>query len=182
MIIRTLPGTTIELKPSEHSVRAMLSSVFLAGGLVLSQVSSLTGLPPHVLQNWIKRGFLSPPVNKKYSMHQFCRIAIINFLKDNLQIDNIIKMINAIGGNPQTDSDDLADDTELYIYFVETIVHSSLSLSEIDISVDEVLNNYKEPYPGAKSKLKVVIKVMGILYLCSELKKIAEVMTGELNL
>ena len=46
----------------------------LAGGMVLGQIASLTGLEPHTVQNWVKRGFLSNPVNKRYSCNQFCRI------------------------------------------------------------------------------------------------------------
>ena len=58
--------------------------MFLAGGIVRSQVSAVTGLESHMIQNWVKRGFLSNPVNKRYSCRQFCRIAIINMLKTTL--------------------------------------------------------------------------------------------------
>ena len=58
----TLPGTTVETDLSRNdAAEALLSPLFLAGGLMLSQVSQLTGLEPHVIQNWVKRGFVSPP-------------------------------------------------------------------------------------------------------------------------
>ncbi|MFR8526814.1 MAG: MerR family transcriptional regulator [Flavonifractor plautii] len=28
---------------------------------MLSQVASLTGLEPYVIQNWVRRGFVAPP-------------------------------------------------------------------------------------------------------------------------
>ena len=46
---KTLPGTTIAVdwnRPEE--AETLLNSLFLAGGLMLSQVASLTGLEPYV--------------------------------------------------------------------------------------------------------------------------------------
>ena len=53
-----LPGTVVETdtRDAEH-VQAILSPMFLAGGMVLSQVASITGLEPYIIQNWVKRGF-----------------------------------------------------------------------------------------------------------------------------
>ena len=62
---KTLPGTTIPVdwsRPEEAETR--LNSLFLAGGLMLSQVASLTGLEPYVIQNWVRRGFVAPPERK----------------------------------------------------------------------------------------------------------------------
>ena len=62
---KTLPGTTIAVdwnKPEE--AETLLNSLFLAGGLMLSQVASLTGLEPYVIQNWVRRGFVAPPERK----------------------------------------------------------------------------------------------------------------------
>jgi len=49
---KTLPGTTIAVdwnRPEE--AETLLNSLFLAGGLMLSQVASLTGLEPYGIQN-----------------------------------------------------------------------------------------------------------------------------------
>ena len=57
-----LPGTVLKAEAEEAgNVEAMFSPMFLAGGMVLSQVSSITGLEPYIIQNWVKRGFISPP-------------------------------------------------------------------------------------------------------------------------
>ena len=48
---------------------------------MLSQVASLTGLEPYVIQNWVRRGFVAPPERKRYSRRQFSRIVLINMLE-----------------------------------------------------------------------------------------------------
>ena len=77
-----IPGTTLTGERSNADrTDGLFQSLFLAGGLTLSQVSSITGLEPYTIQNWVKRGFLSPPVAKRYNMEQVCRIININILK-----------------------------------------------------------------------------------------------------
>ena len=77
-----IPGTVIEARREDpDAAQAQISSMFLAGGMVRSQVAAVTGLEAHAVQNWVKRGFLSPPVGKRYTCRQFCRIVIINMLK-----------------------------------------------------------------------------------------------------
>ena len=56
----TIPGTTLEgLRSNADRAEELFQPMFLAGGLTLSQVSSITGLENHTIQNWVKRGFLS---------------------------------------------------------------------------------------------------------------------------
>ena len=58
----TIPGTVLRIeRDNADGVEEMFSSMFLAGGMVLSQVASITGLEPYTIQNWVKRGFLPPP-------------------------------------------------------------------------------------------------------------------------
>ena len=65
----TIPGTVIPVDMQEAAhIPEQLSSVFLAGGIQLGQVSAITGLEPYTIQNWVKRGFLSPPVKKRYTL------------------------------------------------------------------------------------------------------------------
>ena len=95
-----LPGTTVEADLSQpHAAEKVLHPLFLPGGLMLSQVARLTGLEPYVIQNWVKRGFVSPPERKKYSRRQFCRILVINMLKDALQLEKICKVLSYVNGD-----------------------------------------------------------------------------------
>ena len=50
----TIPGTTLEAPRSNADQTAgLFQSMFLAGGLTLSQVSSITGLETYTIQNWV---------------------------------------------------------------------------------------------------------------------------------
>ncbi len=157
------PGTTIEVGPSQRgtadSASELLNNIFAAGGLVLSQVSSLTGLEYYIIQNWVKRGFLSPPVKKQYTKRQFCRIAIINILKETLQIDQSVRLLSYINGVLSDESDDLVDDSELYNYYVN-LVFSDDGKTPPEEMVKKTLKNYEEPIPGAAKRLAKVLLVM----------------------
>ena len=80
--MRYLPGTTIEIEVNELGVsERFFGNMFKMGGLVMSQLSNLLGLEPYIIQNWVKRGFVSPPIKKMYTKRQFSRLCIINMLK-----------------------------------------------------------------------------------------------------
>ena len=65
-----LPGTVLEVDGSRpEAADELFSSLFVTGGLVLSQVCQITGLEPYAVQNWVKRGFLAPPVKKNRPSH-----------------------------------------------------------------------------------------------------------------
>lgn len=58
----TIPGTTLPgQREDADRVDSVFESLFLAGGLTLSQVSNIAGLEPYTVQNWVKRGYLQPP-------------------------------------------------------------------------------------------------------------------------
>ena len=69
-----LPGTVLRANAEDADhVESLFQPMFLAGGMVLSQVSSITGLEPYIIQNWVKRGFLTPPQCKRYTLRRFLR-------------------------------------------------------------------------------------------------------------
>ena len=84
----TLPGTVLSVDADRpQAAEEVFSSLFLAGGLVLSQVTQVTGLEPYIIQNWVRRGFLAPPKQRKYTRRQLSRILMINALKSTLSIE-----------------------------------------------------------------------------------------------
>lgn len=112
MAIILLPGTTIEARlGTDFSPSYIFEPMFLLGPLVLSQLSSLSGLEPHVIQNWVKRGFVSRPIGKKYSKNQVFRIFIINILKSVIRIEQIARLLD---NSPK-------DEYELYCDFIEVL-------------------------------------------------------------
>ena len=107
-----IPGTTLKaLRDDADRTENLFQSLFLAGGLTLSQVSSISGLEPYTIQNWVKRGFLASPVNKRYNMEQVCRILNINILKGAVPLEQIVKLMAYLNGDLTDESDDLVDET-----------------------------------------------------------------------
>ena len=98
-----LPGTVLEVDGSRpEAADELFSSLFVTGGLVLSQVCQITGLEPYTVQNWVKRGFLTPPVKKKYNRRQLSRIIIINMLKAALPMESICWILSYVNGQLDT--------------------------------------------------------------------------------
>lgn len=178
-----LPGTVLKAEAEEASgVESLFAPMFLAGGMVLSQVSSITGLEPYIIQNWVKRGFLSPPQNKRYTLRQLCRILNINMLKGVLPMERICAMLGYINGQLDDDSDDTIDDSRLYFMFVRLAAHAK----QIDQNqawqeaIDQVLQDYDEPIPGARERIAQVLRIMLIAYIAARMKEQAEALLTEI--
>ena len=155
----TLPGTVLSVDADRpQAAEEVFSSLFLAGGLVLSQVTQVTGLEPYIIQNWVRRGFLAPPKQRKYTRRQLSRILMINALKSTLSIEQICKLLSYINGALDDEGDDTIDDTELYGAFVlvagSVQKHGLTSESEMNRLIADGLKDYKEPSPGAKERIE----------------------------
>ena len=182
MPLKTLPGTTVELPRSTRSVRTLCSSLFAGGGLTLSQVSSLTELSPQLLQNWVKRGFVPPPIERRYAQNQFFRIAFINLFKDNLRIDVIVKLIDSTSADSSKRHDSVFDETALYLYFVEALILSDNNPDNLEAAVKTVLRPFHEPYQGVKKRLATAIKIMILLYTSQQIKNSAGLLLCNLGI
>ena len=179
----TIPGTTLEgLRSNADRTDGLFQSMFLAGGLTLSQVASVTGLEPYTIQNWVKRGFLSAPRNKRYDMEQGCRIININLLKGALPLEQICRLMAYLNGDLTDESDDLVDDTMLYFLFVRLAARARYLGGDKswDDALVEVTADYVEPIPGAREKLIKVLKIMLTAWVSSRIKAEAEQMIAEL--
>ena len=179
----TIPGTTLTGRRSDADrTDGLFQSMFLAGGLTLSQVSSITGLEPYTIQNWVKRGFLASPVNKRYDMEQVCRLININILKGTMPLEQIIQLMAYLNGDLADESDDLVDDTMLFFLFVKLAARARYigGTQTWDDALIQVTEDYKEPIPGAREKLIKVLKVMLTVWCANSLKAQAEKMILEL--
>ena len=180
----TIPGTTLEgIRSNADQTETLFQSMFLAGGLTLSQISSITGLETYTIQNWVKRRFLPPPQNKRYNMEQLCRILNINILKGPLPIEEITKLLAYLNGNLDDESDDLVDDTLLYFQFVRLAARARYlgGTAAWDDALQEVTQEYKEPIPGAREKLIRVLKIMLTAWCANRLQVQAATMIQELK-
>ena len=67
----TLPGTSIEVLNLEKGCsKSLFDGIFAADGITLSQVCVMAGVEPYLVQNWVKRGFVSSPRKRLYSSYQ----------------------------------------------------------------------------------------------------------------
>ena len=160
-MVYKLPGTVLEMPPGGAAdMEGVFASMFLTGGLVLSQVAQITGLEPYTVQNWVKRGFLAPPVRKKYSRRQLSRIIIINMLKGVMPMEQICKMIGYINGQLDDESDDSIDDSRLYLYFLRALEANTAEDGRRMQQLCYLLEDYQEPTPGDRERVAQVLDVM----------------------
>lgn len=158
-----IPGTVLTAPLAEAGqTEEKLTAMFLGGGMVLSQVAAVTGLEPYTIQNWVKRGFLTKPQGKKYTLRQLCRILNINMLKDALRMEEICGLMTYINGHLDDESDDLIDDSKLYFLFLRIAAHHRQmnDPNGRDACIRNALAEYQEPVPGARERVEKVLKVM----------------------
>ena len=180
----TIPGTTLtDRRDNADHVEEIFHSMFLAGGMVLSQVSSITGLEAYTIQNWVKRGFLAAPRNKRYDLEQVCRIITINMLKGALPLEKICSLMQYINGDLTDESDDIIDDAVLYFMFVKLAARARHigGHQNWDEALAEATASYAEPYPGAKERVIKVLRTMLTAWICSRFKEQVEQMVDSLK-
>ena len=174
----TIPGTTlVGDRENADRIEGLFQSMFLAGGLTLRQVSSVTGLEPYTIQNWVKRGFLPSPKNKRYDMEQLCRLMICT-----MPLEQIIRLMAYLNGDLADEQDDLVDDTMLFFLFVRLAARARYigGTKAWDDALLEITADYREPLPGAREKLIKVLKIMLTVYCANALKAQAEGLIAQL--
>ena len=179
-----IPGTVLKCPPEEAAiVEQRFGAMFLGGDIVLSQVVGITGLEPHAVQNWVKRGFLSPPCRKRYTLRQLCRIININMLKSVLPMDRICGLLGYVNGQLNDESDDVIDDSQLYFMFVRlaAIVGQVADPNTWDQCIAREMKGYEEPVPGAAGRVEQVLRIMLTAWASVRLQKKAEQMLCDIE-
>lgn len=171
------PGTVVPVSPV-----GLLTGIFsVTNGITLSQVCEITGLEPGTIQNWIKRGYVARPVDRKYSKKQLARIILINFLRKTFVIEKVANLLSYVNGNLLDDSDDIMDDSEIYECLCDILLSGELNEgfdnNTISAKIDERLLNFEEPFQGAKERLKLVLQAMIYAWWSAEFKRIATQLT-----
>ncbi len=179
----TIPGTTLaDDRANAQFIEQQFGAMFLGGGVVLSQITSITGLEAYTVQNWVKRGFLPGPQNKRYNLNQLCRIININMLKRTLPMERIVGLLSYINGQLDDVSDDIIDDSKLYFMFVQLASHVGQPEGHLDIQtrIEQALENYQSPTPDAKDRVKKVLGIMLTAWAAARLHEKAEAMVAQL--
>ena len=181
-----LPGTVLSVDADRpEAAEEVFSAMFLTGGLVLSQVTQVTGLEPYIVQNWVRRGFLSPPQQRKYTRRQLSRILTINALKTALSIEQICRLLQYINGALDDEGDDTIDDTRLYSAFAglaRIVTREGFpAAEEMEPLMEASLALYEEPVPGAKARIKEVLRIMITAWRSAQLQADAQRMLQDLK-
>ncbi|OPZ19725.1 MAG: hypothetical protein BWZ04_02297 [Firmicutes bacterium ADurb.BinA205] len=157
------------------------------GGLTLSQLSKLTGLEGTTIQNWIKRGWVSPTRGrKKYTQQQVLRILLINMLRGAMKLDDIANLMVYVNGDVEDTSDDIIADELLYNILCKIIFEAEergkFNTDEIKELVEHEVEEYASEITD-EVKLKKAMYVMIIAYrsgyLKSEMEKGLKVILDE---
>lgn len=180
----TIPGTVLHADRKEADyIPQQLEALFFGGGITLSQVTAITGLEAHTVQNWVKRGFLTSPVGKRYTLRQLCRILNIHMLRGAVPIERICQLLAYVNGNLSDESDDMIDDSQLYFLFVKLAARLKelYEPAEADRLLDQYLEAYEEPVPGARERVRKVLRIMLTAWLASRMMQETEKMLSELQ-
>lgn len=179
-----IPGTvhTVSMAEANH-IEDIFASMFMTGDLALRNVAELTGLASHDIQNWVKRGFLSPPQRKRYNLNQVCRILNINMLRTVLPMETICGLLSYINGHLDDTSDDTIRDADLYFIFVQlasTVGQQVQHPDHLDDWIADALEDYQESIPGAKARIQEVLKIMLTAWAAAQLRAHAESMVAQI--
>ena len=180
----TIPGTVLHADRAEAThISQQLEALFFGGGITLSQVTSITGLEAYTVQNWVKRGFLTSPVGKRYTLRQLCRILNINMLRGAMPIERICRLLSHVNGQLDDESDDMIDDSQLYFMFVKLAVRMKelYDPKTAEEMLETYLADYEEPVPGAKDRVRDVLRIMLTAWLAARMMQETEKMLSALQ-
>lgn len=173
-----LPGTEMDfdLKAEENAFSLIEPILSATGGLTLSQLSTLTGLEGSTIQNWIKRGWVTPAVGKKYAERQIVRILLINILRGTMKLEDIAGLMTYINGKVDDMSDDILHDTELYNLMCRLLsVMSRKNLHSRNEIAEEIDKNLSPDYSGEQIKrLNEALLILILGYRASYYRRQAE--------
>ncbi len=168
----TIPGTVLTCPKEEaEQIPEHIRSLFLGGGITLSQVVAITGLESHTIQNWVKRGFLTSPEKKRYSLRQLCRILNIHMLKYAIPLDKVCALLGYVNGRLDDEQDDIIDDSELYFLFVGLAAQADTLLQATDREavIRKAMERYTPPSPGAQERVEIALRIMLTAHLATRL-------------
>ncbi len=173
-----IPGTVLETQREMETGENLLRTLFLGGDITLSQVAAITGLEPHTVQNWVKRGFLPSTTGKKYSLNHLCRILNLHMLRGVLSLEQACRLFDYAKGSAEG-----ATDEDLYFLFV-TLATRARQLARPEACeriLQEMLRDYTETAPGEKERLAQALKIMLTAYLSANLRISAEEQFAQLT-
>ncbi len=175
-----IPGTTLSFNSaaSEDCFSLISPLLTVTKGLTLAQVRELTGLETSTVQNWIKRGWVKNPTEKRYGEEQVMRIILINMMRGSMQMEQIAFLMSYINGSVEDRSDDILPDRELFNILCSIIYEceqkSLYDTSEIDIIIESHLKNVTLRDDVSKTKLKTALRATVLAILSTRMRDLAQ--------
>ena len=126
-------GCNIDFRAYE-SIEAAIEKE-LHDGMMLSALSSVTGVDASTVQNWVKRGYLENPQGKKYSQSHAARIILLNTLKEAVPLERAAEIIE------KTVSDCKVSEKQLLAALLQTLVRATRFNSIDKDSLNSVVNS-----------------------------------------
>lgn len=172
----TFPGTVIER--GGKSAEEFLEGLFFATkGLTLSQVREITALDTPALQNWVSRGWVQRPVEKRYGKDHLARILLINMLRDAAKLETIANILTYLNGSAGCREDDSISESQFYSYLCDIL--SAAKLDDIlsgglEGLIESRTKDYREPFEGAHEKMMNAAKLILTYYAAASIKKRAD--------
>lgn len=182
-----IPGTMLQFNSvaSEDCFSLIAPLLTVTKGLTLAQVRELTGLETSTVQNWIKRGWVKNPTEKRYGEEQVMRIILINMMRGSMQMEQIAFLMSYINGSVEDRSDDILPDRELFNVLCSIIYECEqdavYDTNELDAAIESHLKTVIVRDDISKSKLKTALKAMLLAILSTRMRDMAQKAFSELT-
>lgn len=178
----TIPGTVLSAQTEDaEKIRDVFNAFFLAGNISLSQVSAISGLEPYMIQNWVRRKYLSNPQGKKYSLDHLCRILTINLLRKSMSIDKVCDLLSYVNGQLDESGDDLIADAELYFLLVSLAAQVYGRKGTLEEGIEKSVRQLPERIPGANQKIQKALSIMLYAWCAAFLRDRADALMENLE-
>ena len=91
-------------------------------------------------------------------------------------------MLGYVNGRLNSEEDDIIDDSALYFLFVRLYVRAKQmdDPTLLRQALDSALQNYAEPYPGARERIEQALKIMLTAWLSARMQQAAHTMLENL--
>ncbi len=185
MTLKTLPGTALTLiEGQKNSYSERIEPLTAStGGLMLSQVEAICGIPASTIQNWIKRGWVPQTESKRYNTRQIYRIILVNLLHGGMSLDQIAEVMAYVNGDVDDVSDDIVADGDLLEWFYQIITEleneKTADVDRMSCVIDAHLCAYKGNKAN-KKKLERALLIMTTSYIAGEMKRISNRLHAEI--
>ncbi len=181
-----IPGTTLPFNSvaSEDCFSLIAPLLTVTKGLTLAQVRELTGLETSTIQNWIKRGWVKNPTEKRYGEEQVMRIILINMMRGSMQMEQIAFLMSYINGSVEDRSDDILPDRELFNILCNIIYHcEQKSISDtayLKSIIDDLVAKEKITDSVPQNKLKSALYAMVLAIFSTRMRDLAQTAYAQL--